>query len=180
MVNRKDRRVQMENLNYRIEISKLSDEDGGGFLATVPALAGCMSDGETQEEALISVRDAIKCWIETAKELGRNIPPEDEYKSEDEYSGNLLLRIPKSLHKQVADIANKEGCSINQLIMMYISMGVGCEFGKKQVNITLNQSNSELLMLEELQRRKWKGYEGTREGLITNFNLFYDMQKILV
>jgi predicted RNase H-like HicB family nuclease len=170
----------MENLNYRIEISKLSDEDGGGFLATVPALAGCMSDGETQEEALISVRDAIKCWIETAKELGRNIPPEDEYKSEDEYSGKLLLRIPKSLHKQVADIANKEGCSINQLIMMYISMGVGCEFGKKQVNITLNQSNSELLMLEELQRRKWKGYEGTREGLITNFNLFYDMQKILV
>lgn len=41
----------------------------------------------------------------------------------------LSLRIPKSLHKQVSDISDKEGCSINQLIMMYVSMSVGNEFG---------------------------------------------------
>ena len=63
--------ANLQEKNYRIEITRLSNEDGGGFLATVPALSGCMSDGETQEEALVNVQDAIKCWIETAEELGR-------------------------------------------------------------------------------------------------------------
>jgi antitoxin HicB len=48
--------------------------DGGGFLATVPDLPGCMSDGETPQEALAGVQDAIVCWIEEARELGRAIP----------------------------------------------------------------------------------------------------------
>lgn len=162
----------MESKNYRIEILKLSDEDGGGFLATVPSLPGCMSDGETQEEALINVRDAIKCWIETAEELGREIPLEDGYKSEDDYSGKLSLRIPKSLHKQVTDIASKEGCSINQLIMMYISMGVGCEFGKKQVNITLNNSNNEMHIIDELQRTLWNNYSNSNRRLTDGINIY--------
>ena len=162
----------MESKNYRIEILKLSDEDGGGFLATVPSLPGCMSDGETQEEALINVRDAIKCWLETAEELGREIPLEDGYKSEDDYSGKLSLRIPKSLHKQVTDISSKEGCSINQLIMMYISMGVGCEFGKKQVNITLNNSNNEMGIIDELQRTLWNNYSNSNRRLTDEINIY--------
>ncbi len=51
----------------------MSDEDGG-FLATVPDLPGCMSDGETREEAARNVEDAIDCWIEEAIETGRTIP----------------------------------------------------------------------------------------------------------
>ncbi|MDD4779357.1 MAG: type II toxin-antitoxin system HicB family antitoxin [Tissierellia bacterium] len=164
--------VSLKEKNYRIEISKLSDEDGGGFLATVPSLAGCMSDGETQEEALINVRDAIKCWIETAEEMGREIPLEDGYKSEDDYSGKLSLRIPKSLHKQVTDMANKEGCSINQLMMMYISMGIGCEYGKKQVNITLNNSNNEMRIIDELQRSVWNNYENSTKRLTDGISIY--------
>lgn len=164
--------VNLKEKNYRIEISKLSDEDGGGFLATVPSLAGCMSDGETQEEALINVRDAIKCWIETAEEMGREIPLEDGYKSEDDYSGKLSLRIPKSLHKQVTDMANKEGCSINQLMMMYISMGIGCEYGKKQVNITLNNSNNEMRIIDELQRSVWNNYENSTKRLTDGISIY--------
>jgi predicted RNase H-like HicB family nuclease len=59
---------------YRIAISQLSEEDWGGFLATVPELPGCMSDGETQEEALANVKDAIWAWLATAHEMGREIP----------------------------------------------------------------------------------------------------------
>jgi len=55
-------------------IEPLSQDDGGGFLATVPDLPGCMSDGETPEEALLNVQDAILAWIEAAEELGRPIP----------------------------------------------------------------------------------------------------------
>jgi antitoxin HicB len=49
-------------------------EDGGGFVATVPDLPGCMSDGETPEAALANVRDAVAAWIEEAQALGRIVP----------------------------------------------------------------------------------------------------------
>lgn len=60
--------------DYEIKISHLADEDGGGFLATVPELPGCMSDGETQEEALAGVKQAIAAWLATAERHGRAIP----------------------------------------------------------------------------------------------------------
>lgn len=55
-------------------IEPLALEDGGGYLATVPDLPGCMSDGETREMAARNVGDAIKVWIEEASALGRPIP----------------------------------------------------------------------------------------------------------
>lgn len=64
----------MTKLVYPVLIQPLSEEDGGGFLATVPDLPGCMSDGESPEEAIINVQDAIAAWMEAAEELGRNIP----------------------------------------------------------------------------------------------------------
>lgn len=64
----------MARLDYRVVIEPLSQEDGGGYFATVPDLPGCMSDGETPEEAVANVQDAILCWIEAATELGREVP----------------------------------------------------------------------------------------------------------
>jgi predicted RNase H-like HicB family nuclease len=62
-------------------IEPLSEEDGGGFLATVPELPGCMSDGETRAEALVNVEDAIACWMEAAKEMGHEIPEPQVHRS---------------------------------------------------------------------------------------------------
>lgn len=64
----------MNALEYPVLISPLPAEDGGGFLATVPDLPGCMSDGETPQEAVTNVQDAIAAWIEAAHDLGREIP----------------------------------------------------------------------------------------------------------
>jgi len=64
----------MAILKYPVLISPLSDEDGGGFLATVPDLPGCMSDGETPAEAIENVQDAIEEWLDLARKLGRDIP----------------------------------------------------------------------------------------------------------
>jgi antitoxin HicB len=61
-------------LTYPVVVEPLSAEDGGGFLASVPDLPGCMSDGETPEEALRSVQEAIAEWIEEARRLGREVP----------------------------------------------------------------------------------------------------------
>ena len=60
---------------YSVSIGPLSLEDGGGYVARVPDLPGCMSDGDSPEEALENVYDAIACWIEAAQEIGRPVPP---------------------------------------------------------------------------------------------------------
>jgi predicted RNase H-like HicB family nuclease len=61
-------------LEYAVRIERLAESDGGGYLATVPDLPGCMSDGETPEEALRNVQEAIADWIEAAKEWKMDIP----------------------------------------------------------------------------------------------------------
>jgi len=61
-------------LEYAVRIERLSEDDGGGYLATVPDLPGCMFDGETPEEALKNVQEAIASWIEAAKEWKQDIP----------------------------------------------------------------------------------------------------------
>jgi antitoxin HicB len=60
--------------DYPVIIEALPSGDGGGFLATVPDLPGCMSDGETREMAARNIEDAIASWIEEAKALGRKVP----------------------------------------------------------------------------------------------------------
>jgi predicted RNase H-like HicB family nuclease len=50
-----------------------SDEDEA-YIAEVPELPGCMADGKTHDEVLENVTQVIKEWLETAKELGREIP----------------------------------------------------------------------------------------------------------
>ncbi len=64
----------MPNPDYPVVIEPLTEEDGGGYLATVPDLPGCMSDGSTREQAARNVGDAIDAWIEEARALGRTIP----------------------------------------------------------------------------------------------------------
>ena len=65
----------MSKLAYSIVVEPLPIEEGGGFVATVPDLPGCMSDGETPEEALVNVQDAIAAWIEAAHDMGHAVPP---------------------------------------------------------------------------------------------------------
>jgi antitoxin HicB len=64
----------MTHLAYPVLIEPLTASDGGGFLATAPDLPGCTSDGETPEEALQSISQAIEEWIEHASALGWPIP----------------------------------------------------------------------------------------------------------
>lgn len=64
----------MPHPDYPVLIEPLAAEDGGGYLATVPDLPGCMSDGETRELAARNIGDAIEAWIEEAQALGRAIP----------------------------------------------------------------------------------------------------------
>jgi len=64
----------MEIPDYVIIIEPLSAEDGGGFLARIPDLPGCASDGDTDVEALHNAHDAIRAWIKQAQAMNRPIP----------------------------------------------------------------------------------------------------------
>jgi antitoxin HicB len=66
---------RMAKLDYPVVIEPLPSHEGGGFVATVPDLPGCMSDGESPEEALANIQDAIVEWIAAAESLGRSVPP---------------------------------------------------------------------------------------------------------
>ena len=59
---------------YKYEVIVWWSEKDQAYIAEVPELPGCMSDGETYEEALKNIQIIISEWIDTAKELGREIP----------------------------------------------------------------------------------------------------------
>ena len=65
----------MANPDDPVLIEKLTDGDGGGYLATVPDLPSCMSDGETRDDVARNGADAIAAWLDEARQLGRAIPP---------------------------------------------------------------------------------------------------------
>ncbi|PYS50859.1 MAG: hypothetical protein DMF68_05910 [Acidobacteria bacterium] len=62
------------NENYKYEIIIYWSEEDNAFIAEVPELPGCMADGATYAEAVANAETVIDEWIETAKELGREIP----------------------------------------------------------------------------------------------------------
>jgi len=109
-------------LDYPFTIRHLSDEDGGGYLIEFPDLLGCMSDGETIEEAIENGRDAIVCWMKAAKEAGRAIPKPGELEKQ---SGKWVQRVPKSIHLRLVEKAEQEGVSLNTLVITIIAEALG-------------------------------------------------------
>ncbi|MCX6580347.1 MAG: toxin-antitoxin system HicB family antitoxin [Candidatus Aminicenantes bacterium] len=103
------------NLPYRIVIQK---DPYGGFFAEVEELQGCMTQGETYEEAYNNILDAMEGWLEVALERGIAIP---EPASESQYSGSFTLRMPRTLHKKLAQHAKKENVSLNQYAIHLLS-----------------------------------------------------------
>lgn len=107
--------------DYPFEVRPLSEDDGGGFLITFPDLPGCMSDGESPEEAIQEGRDAFQCWMQAHIEDGRAIPQPNSGGE----PGKFVQRLPKSLHARLAARAKQEGVSLNTLVLTFIAEGMG-------------------------------------------------------
>ena len=106
-------------LPYTIELAP--DPDGGWFVA-VKELPGCMSQGDTEEEALEMIKEAMEGWIEVALEDGMKIP---EPRNLDDYSGKFVVREPRSLPRELVKRAAEEGASLNQYINVLLAHAVG-------------------------------------------------------
>lgn len=112
---------------YRMRVYPIdTDANTVEWVAEFPDLPGCVGAGDTAEEAVSMAEDAQKAWIEVAREDGKSIPePINLYDSD--YSGKFTLRLPKTLHRELALQAEDEGVSLNQYILYLISKGLNQE-----------------------------------------------------
>ena len=118
MVTSTNRKPLEHYLSLQYPLVVHADPDGG-YVIVYPDLPGCLSQAETLDEIPAMAEDARTGWIETEYEEGRNIP-EPSYQ---EYSGKFNVRIPKSLHRGLADAAAHDGVSLNQYVVMLLSSG---------------------------------------------------------
>ena len=102
--------------SYRMEI--VEDKDEGGFVVSYPDLPGCITCGESVESAVANALDAKKTWLEAAIEEGIAIHEPDSLEA---YSGQFKLRIPRSLHRLLAEHSQREGISMNQYCVYPLS-----------------------------------------------------------
>jgi len=106
------------SLPYRVVLEPSPE---GGWVTSIPDLPGWITQGETKEASLLLIEDAKAGWIDLAIQDGDEIPEPD---TTEKYSGKFLVRIPKSLHKKIAERAKKEAVSINQLATYLFSAGI--------------------------------------------------------
>lgn len=117
--------------DYRFEMRPLTEEEGGGILITFPDLPGCMSDGETYEEAIAHGREVFYEWIEAWQEMGRKVPLPSA--DDDDDPSKFVLRMPHSMHLRVMATASAEGVSANLLLTTIIAEGIAVRTPRKSI-----------------------------------------------
>jgi predicted RNase H-like HicB family nuclease len=100
----------------------VTPDSDGSFLAEIIEFPGCLAVGDTKEEALANLERVAESWVENTLAKGQRIPdPVDNIG----FSGKLVLRMPKTLHKKAANYSARDGVSLNQFIVSCIAEQVG-------------------------------------------------------
>jgi len=108
--------------NYSFNIA-WSDEDGG-YIATCPEFPGLSAFGKTVEVALSEAKVALALFVKTFEEDGLPLPAPQVVPH---YSGQTRLRLPKSVHRLVSEVAASDGVSLNQFIVDAINEKLGAQ-----------------------------------------------------
>jgi predicted RNase H-like HicB family nuclease len=102
-------------LKYPVQVE---EQEGGWFFARIPDLPGCMSDGKSPAEAMKHIAEAKALWLEGALESEFEIPlPKDS----EEFSGRVLVRLPRFLHRELIAAAEREDTSLNQYLVALLA-----------------------------------------------------------
>lgn len=124
--------------NYKKNIFPYNNKNGSvSWVVEFPDLTGCSAVGETEEEALRESKTASGLWLDEYFEEHKCYPAAKEVSNT--YSGRLVLRLPKTLHKEIAIQAEEEGVSLNTLIITLISQNYGKLISQQHESILINQ-----------------------------------------
>jgi antitoxin HicB len=102
----------------------LIPNEDGTYSGEILEFPGCFADGDTPDEVMRRLDEAARSWVESAMAQGQAIPQPE---ANQDYSGHLLLRLPKGLHRQAARMAAHDEVSLNQFIVSCVSARVGAE-----------------------------------------------------
>jgi antitoxin HicB len=118
-------------------------EEDGSYRAEIAEFPGCIAVGDTAAEAIASLQDVAESWLESM--LARNRPVPEPLETID-FSGKLVLRLPKSLHKKAALAAERDGVSLNQFIMNSVAEHVGMRAGQALSGVGQQQTAQIMMM----------------------------------
>ena len=131
-------------LPYHIEIIRETDPEDAGWVAQVRELPGCITQADNFDELEEMIRDAMRGWFEIAIQDGLPIPlPQADV----EYSGKFVIRVPRQLHRQLAEEAERQNVSLNQYVNYALALvvgGLGSELPEPLKADSLYQLNAEL------------------------------------
>lgn len=102
----------------------LIPNDNGTYSAEILEFPGCFAEGNSPDEAIRNLEESAMSWIEANWEQGLDIP---EPAMNQGYSGKVALRLPRSLHRQGARMAERDGTSLNQFLVTAIAARLGAE-----------------------------------------------------
>jgi len=102
-------------------VRPLTKDEGGGYLVEYPDIPGCMSDGETIEDAIANGREALRDCIAVFRESGRKLPKPNAAPA------LWRLRLPRTLYAKLTKRAESEGVSINSLLTAIIAEAIGAK-----------------------------------------------------
>lgn len=100
----------------------LTPESDGSFHAEILEFPGCIAIGDDPAEALANLEEVAAIWLEATIEKGQDVP---EPRDDSSFSGKLVLRLPKSLHRKAARQAALDNVSLNQFIVASVAEQVG-------------------------------------------------------
>jgi antitoxin HicB len=95
-----------------------------GWVVSVRELPGCISQGDSPQNAVDMIREAMCGWLEIALEDGIPVP---EPRPAETFSGKFVVRVPRSLHREMTEIARRESVSLNQFVSTALARAVGEE-----------------------------------------------------
>lgn len=98
--------------------------EDGSYSSEILEFPGCFAEGETAAEAMENLERAAESWLEACFEQGLEIP--EPFGNQD-FSGKIALRLPRSLHRQASRMAERDGVSLNQFLLSAIAARVGAE-----------------------------------------------------
>lgn len=114
------RRPLEEYLALQYPVHIIADQEGG-YVVEFPDLPGCLTQVEALEEVGPAASEAFRLWIEATYEDDALEIPLPSYP--ENYSGKLNVRLPKSLHRNLAEAAQRDGISLNTHIVSLLSRG---------------------------------------------------------